>query len=684
MKDDLRYVGQTSKDAIHRFMEHIQQAKRQSNSLEYNQAMKQKLLYTHMLKIGLDNWRVYPLEHIPASDKVMFKKLANTRELDWMIQFNTGRPNGLNMIHPVAMDKTLENETVKEPVKVSSTEDKKQEMMVTRSQRKYDSRNYPRRIRYLNKLIIEEKFNYKILDMYTVKNLQEMLKYLENRSISELHINIDTASILRPWIKSKLQWPSPQKVKHPYRIWITLAHDRIQDLNIGQYFININWMKLLPEVLLGIRTQVNYKYVPTMGRKVFNYMQWRDKSFAALTKELESLCICETRTYDKFRDINFGHVITMDCELCTDTHLQNLLKLGASFRPTPLNPNKAAWYAEVRTEFDKIIDVWCKAYTIHTSSLMEWKLSCLEDVKRNIDELNCQVDTKLTWLPKDTESLRSLHNNFIIMYVDKAANNFTFVCKRHYIQQLIKEYSLPTYQVTTLSENEIIEHHLKQTKAFGIRFKVDEYKKVAYAYMSHKATKLIADVRFIAGSYMCSLQPLSLQINKLLNALKPKLYQLWNTRLKNSNIQIWMMKNSLEIPERIKRFNRSQHEIKLGKVIILETYDVKTLYTNIPHADLLRTLGSLFKQLEGLNRNRVLTIGQKGQCFKLTYGNKIDLIPSRWDRLYSLQDLENMIEFLINNTYITLANKCFIQQIGIPMGTNAGVNLVTFINQIRA
>jgi hypothetical protein len=79
MKDDLRYVGQTSKDAIHRFMEHIQQAKRQSNSLEYNQAMKQKLLYTHMIKIGLDNWRIYPLEHIPATDSGMFKKLANSR-----------------------------------------------------------------------------------------------------------------------------------------------------------------------------------------------------------------------------------------------------------------------------------------------------------------------------------------------------------------------------------------------------------------------------------------------------------------------------------------------------------------------------------------------------------------------------------------------------------------------------
>ena len=37
-----------------------------------------------------------------------------------------------------------------------------------------------------------------------------------------------------------------------------------------------------------------------------------------------------------------------------------------------------------------------------------------------------------------------------------------------------------------------------------------------------------------------------------------------------------------------------------------------------------------------------------------------------------------LLEFLINNTYITVLDKCFHQNIGIPMGTNAGVNIVDF------
>ena len=38
----------------------------------------------------------------------------------------------------------------------------------------------------------------------------------------------------------------------------------------------------------------------------------------------------------------------------------------------------------------------------------------------------------------------------------------------------------------------------------------------------------------------------------------------------------------------------------------------------------------------------------------------------------------HMIEFLVKNTYIMVHDTCFQQNIGIPMGTNAGVNMVDF------
>jgi len=110
----------------------------------------------------------------------------------------------------------------------------------------------------------------------------------------------------------------------------------------------------------------------------------------------------------------------------------------------------------------------------------------------------------------------------------------------------------------------------------------------------------------------------------------------------------------------------------------METYDVKTLYTNIPHEDLLIQLDFLFQQIQQLNAHKALMIGRKGQCYKLLYGNRVDWAQSRWDQLHSLSDLKNMIKFMVNHTYITLADKCFQQLVGIPMGTNSGVNIVDF------
>ena len=37
-----------------------------------------------------------------------------------------------------------------------------------------------------------------------------------------------------------------------------------------------------------------------------------------------------------------------------------------------------------------------------------------------------------------------------------------------------------------------------------------------------------------------------------------------------------------------------------------------------------------------------------------------------------------MLEFLVNNTYISVMGACFQQVIRIPMGTNSGVNIVDF------
>jgi len=304
----------------------------------------------------------------------------------------------------------------------------------------------------------------------------------------------------------------------------------------------------------------------------------------------------------------------------------------------------------------------------------------MEDVKTQLQALIKEPEADITWLKSDQTALFGLQKDYIITYVDKAANIFAFICKKHYIKNLIQEYKLPTYKVSQLPLQDILNLHHTYTRKLGITFNKEAYNKVAYAYTSHKATKVTADVRYIAGSYMCSLQPLSVHINMILNKLKPKIYQIWNTKLKNNNttaLRIWMLKHSAEVPYRIKLFNRT-YNYPAQRPILLESYDVKTLYTNIPHKDLLTKIWELFECISSLSKHQDIMIASNRMGCKLVYGNRIDHLKSVWKQFYSLRDVMHMIEFLVSHTYVMVNDKCFQQLIGIPMGTNAGVNIVDF------
>ena len=67
--------------------------------------------------------------------------------------------------------------------------------------------------------------------------------------------------------------------------------------------------------------------------------------------------------------------------------------------------------------------------------------------------------------PDVVRKLSRLHDNFVIVPADKASNNYTFVCKRHYVSILSEELGLnslpgnPTYKLTDLSASEVLDNH---------------------------------------------------------------------------------------------------------------------------------------------------------------------------------------------------------------------------------
>ena len=86
------------------------------------------------------------------------------------------------------------------------------------------------------------------------------------------------------------------------------------------------------------------------------------------------------------------------------------------------------------------------------------------------------------------KALTELHENFVIVPIDKAANNIALVCKRFYAQVLVAELGLDgtntcqTYEKVHLTANELIEKDCKNLMDL-FKLSVEEDSKKGSAYL---------------------------------------------------------------------------------------------------------------------------------------------------------------------------------------------------------
>ena len=105
---------------------------------------------------------------------------------------------------------------------------------------------------------------------------------------------------------------------------------------------------------------------------------------------------------------------------------------------------------------------------------------------------------------KDT--LRRLHDDFVLVPADKAANNVIVVCKKYYIETLIKELGINTTNISPNSTyipsadsfDEILKSHCKFIESVGLEMS-EEDKHLPYLYWTPELHKVPFKHRFIAG-----------------------------------------------------------------------------------------------------------------------------------------------------------------------------------------
>ena len=122
------------------------------------------------------------------------------------------------------------------------------------------------------------------------------------------------------------------------------------------------------------------------------------------------------------------------------------------------------WKYNFKLIMDSIEDyarAWTKQEEVEVDTLSEWIKSIRTLIKRRLYMLSKTMNTNNTSVFTDHEvnnTLSSLHDKYVVVPADKAANNVVFVCKSYYYQCLVRELGIgetnvnSTYERTTLSK----------------------------------------------------------------------------------------------------------------------------------------------------------------------------------------------------------------------------------------
>ena len=125
--------------------------------------------------------------------------------------------------------------------------------------------------------------------------------------------------------------------------------------------------------------------------------------------------------------------------------------------------------------------------------------------------------------PDVKDTLHKLHANYVLVPADKAANNVIIVCKKYYIETLVKVLEINnvninnrTYIPIDDSFETIVKSHNQFITSVGLEMS-EEDQNLPYLYWTPKLHKSPYKHRFIAGSCKCMTKDLSCLLTKVLS-----------------------------------------------------------------------------------------------------------------------------------------------------------------------
>lgn len=300
---------------------------------------------------------------------------------------------------------------------------------------------------------------------------------------------------------------------------------------------------------------------------------------------------------------------------------------------------------------------------ISKENMIPWKNDVLKKVDEKIRSLKRKFKPKkvnqVLKRPEVVEYLENLHKNYVLVPIDKAGNNIAIVCKRYYVEVILKEIGEigpgnSTYEKIDKNAVEIVEENVMYSKHLGLEVE-DREKDLPSMYWIPKMHKDPPGARFIIASKQCSTKKISKSVS---SAYKLIFQQIENFHkkakfLSNYN-KFWVLQNPNPVLDSVKHINRKKGAKSIA------TYDFSTLYTKLPHDKLIKELHKLIDFVFKGGNKSYIKINKWGKAF---WGKKTkDSVG------FTCNSLKVAVRHLIENCFFKVGNAVLRQAIGIPMG----------------
>ena len=279
---------------------------------------------------------------------------------------------------------------------------------------------------------------------------------------------------------------------------------------------------------------VIYRLYPSIRSKIFNY---KETVASINTTDNETFgtgiqqCHCANSIHC---DQNHGHIITGNLQIIKNAKLRKLFTKGPNFR----EPRTINWRKCRESIVDGLNECIASISTrINDNALGDWKATVLRKVDEKIEQLKSRIPNRQRkQILKDQTVLgylEELQKHFVLVPIDKASNNIAVICKKYYVEVILKEVGVlgqasVTYTRSNKTMVEIIHDDLLVTDR--LKLKAEEKNEILPSmYWMPKMHKNPTGQRFIIASKFCSTKPLSKTISSVFNLI---FNQIENFRLK--------------------------------------------------------------------------------------------------------------------------------------------------------